>query len=827
MKKSILTIAISASLMTATVHATSVQSVSSAVALAQQHTQSAQTEYHHWLDAFNNAPASERAHAAERLEAATNNYQTAVLAEKVAIKQWLTPKSPAPLPVPQVQQKNPADLVAQAEPTKMSHPDWVAPHIRPQVKQLTPATPAIPVKVDYAAPAPIAQTPAVPVAGKTPAAPQSVPDPLVELLTPAVPVIPSKGEYTAPQLTPSAPVAQAVPSKLNHPDFIAPHVAPEVIQLTPSALVAPAPAPAPAAPQATPTHVAAYVAPATLAHPDWVAPQVAPQIKQLTPAAPVLPTKGVYAAPAPLASVAAVPATPKAPAPLAIYATPAAQPTHMLTQATPAPLAHPDVVAPHAAPQVVQLTPAAPVAPVKGVYAAPAPIATAAAVPAAPSVPAPVAVYATPAATPTHMLAQSEPTKIAHPDFVEPHQAPQVQQLTPAAPVTPVAAAYVAPAPVAQTPAVPATPKAPAPLAVYATPTATPTHMLVAQATPEIMTQPATPVVAPHAAPAVQQITPAAPAAPTAIATYSAPVAAPVVVTPPAPKAPAPLAVYATPAATPTNVASYNVPAAPAVPATPAPHAAPQVQQLTPAAPVAPVAAAYVAPAPVAMTPATPATPATPRTPENAGEPKHIATYNAPVGKETIATPGVQSRAAHLTANQLNQVNQMQSRAATTTTTGGGAPAAGTTVMTAAQQNVALTQGINKAQAIATQAAGAAQQAGAAAQNAQTTANTASTSIDQFAGETNQRFANLDKRIDDNRKRASAGIAGVAAMANIPQVTNTQNFSVGAGVGTTDGESALAVGFSARATENVVIKGSVSNDTQQNFVVGGGISYGW
>ncbi|UBI23086.1 YadA C-terminal domain-containing protein (plasmid) [Citrobacter amalonaticus] len=64
-------------------------------------------------------------------------------------------------------------------------------------------------------------------------------------------------------------------------------------------------------------------------------------------------------------------------------------------------------------------------------------------------------------------------------------------------------------------------------------------------------------------------------------------------------------------------------------------------------------------------------------------------------------------------------------------------------------------------------------------------------------------------------------------MANIPPVTSYQNFSIGAGVGNTDGESAVAVGFSARASQSVVVKASVSNDTQRNFVVGGGISYGW
>ncbi|HEX4501482.1 MAG TPA: YadA-like family protein [Scandinavium sp.] len=99
--------------------------------------------------------------------------------------------------------------------------------------------------------------------------------------------------------------------------------------------------------------------------------------------------------------------------------------------------------------------------------------------------------------------------------------------------------------------------------------------------------------------------------------------------------------------------------------------------------------------------------------------------------------------------------------------------------------------------------------------------------IQSLQTSTNARFSDLNKQVDDNRERASAAISGVAAMANIPQVIQGQTFSVGAGAGTTDGESALAVGFSARATEHVVVKASVSDDTQQNFVVGGGVSYGW
>ena len=99
--------------------------------------------------------------------------------------------------------------------------------------------------------------------------------------------------------------------------------------------------------------------------------------------------------------------------------------------------------------------------------------------------------------------------------------------------------------------------------------------------------------------------------------------------------------------------------------------------------------------------------------------------------------------------------------------------------------------------------------------------------LGELESSTSGKFGQLKSQVENNRKRASAGIAGVAAMANIPQVTNTQNFSVGAGAGTTDGESAVAVGFSARATENVVLKSSVSTTTQHNFVAGAGISYGW
>ena len=87
----------------------------------------------------------------------------------------------------------------------------------------------------------------------------------------------------------------------------------------------------------------------------------------------------------------------------------------------------------------------------------------------------------------------------------------------------------------------------------------------------------------------------------------------------------------------------------------------------------------------------------------------------------------------------------------------------------------------------------------------------------------------LEQRQDDDRKHASAGVAGVAAMANIPQVSQYRDFSVGAGVGSYDSEQALAVGASARFGDKgqVVTKASVSMTTQDDFVVGVGLAYEW
>lgn len=99
--------------------------------------------------------------------------------------------------------------------------------------------------------------------------------------------------------------------------------------------------------------------------------------------------------------------------------------------------------------------------------------------------------------------------------------------------------------------------------------------------------------------------------------------------------------------------------------------------------------------------------------------------------------------------------------------------------------------------------------------------------LGQLEQSTSSRFADIDKRFDETDRHIDAGLAGVSAMANIPQVTEYQTFAVGAGVGARGSESAVAVGFSARASQNVVVKTSVAGDSQQKWTVGAGLSYGW
>lgn len=86
----------------------------------------------------------------------------------------------------------------------------------------------------------------------------------------------------------------------------------------------------------------------------------------------------------------------------------------------------------------------------------------------------------------------------------------------------------------------------------------------------------------------------------------------------------------------------------------------------------------------------------------------------------------------------------------------------------------------------------------------------------------------INDRIDDLEDESRAGIAGTAAMINIPQVTRPGANLLGVGLGHHKGESALAVGFSSASdNERLIFKMTGSANTQGDFTIGTGMGWQW
>ncbi|MGL5219652.1 MAG: YadA C-terminal domain-containing protein, partial [Plesiomonas shigelloides] len=85
----------------------------------------------------------------------------------------------------------------------------------------------------------------------------------------------------------------------------------------------------------------------------------------------------------------------------------------------------------------------------------------------------------------------------------------------------------------------------------------------------------------------------------------------------------------------------------------------------------------------------------------------------------------------------------------------------------------------------------------------------------------------LDSKVDRNRDEARAGVAGAIAIASLPQVTEYQTVAISAGVGYHRDASALAVGVSARLSDNVVSKVGLSYDSTNEASIGAGIGWGF
>lgn len=78
-------------------------------------------------------------------------------------------------------------------------------------------------------------------------------------------------------------------------------------------------------------------------------------------------------------------------------------------------------------------------------------------------------------------------------------------------------------------------------------------------------------------------------------------------------------------------------------------------------------------------------------------------------------------------------------------------------------------------------------------------------------------------------KQIAAGVAGVSAMANIPQVDQNKTFAIGVGLGNFQSQTALALGASYRVAQNAVIKASASttNAERKTTVYGVGAGFSW
>ncbi len=81
----------------------------------------------------------------------------------------------------------------------------------------------------------------------------------------------------------------------------------------------------------------------------------------------------------------------------------------------------------------------------------------------------------------------------------------------------------------------------------------------------------------------------------------------------------------------------------------------------------------------------------------------------------------------------------------------------------------------------------------------------------------------------ENIERNTGGIASIAAMTNIPQLSNDRNYALGVGFGHFQGESAFAIGGTARLHEygGTVLRGSLAYSESGGTAVGVGAGWEW
>ncbi|HGM9759248.1 TPA: YadA-like family protein [Proteus mirabilis] len=88
------------------------------------------------------------------------------------------------------------------------------------------------------------------------------------------------------------------------------------------------------------------------------------------------------------------------------------------------------------------------------------------------------------------------------------------------------------------------------------------------------------------------------------------------------------------------------------------------------------------------------------------------------------------------------------------------------------------------------------------------------------------KFGQLDNKINQKEKKLNAGIAGVTAISSIPYVSEN-TFSYGMGVGNYQNGNAIAAGVQLKTIYNSNIRVNISWDSSSNTALGVGISGGW
>ncbi|KVW64281.1 hypothetical protein WK99_12675 [Burkholderia ubonensis] len=87
-----------------------------------------------------------------------------------------------------------------------------------------------------------------------------------------------------------------------------------------------------------------------------------------------------------------------------------------------------------------------------------------------------------------------------------------------------------------------------------------------------------------------------------------------------------------------------------------------------------------------------------------------------------------------------------------------------------------------------------------------------------------QQLNAVQNRVNDVARSAYSGVAAATALAAMPDVDLGKTISVGIGGGMYKGYSAVAMGFTARITENVKIKGGFGQ-TNNGTATGVGMGY--